>query len=336
MRLSWALETRVLREKRRRSMLWHRRRVLPAIVLLSLAIGACSDPPGDGRPPSPADAVFPITLTDDDGVEVTLGREPRRIITFAPSITEIVFALGEGSRLVGVSGAFDDHPPEAAEIEHVGGAGEFGVDPNVEKVVSLEPDLFLTIKGGDQWKERLRELGVPVVTLDAVDLEDLLDDIVTVGGLLGAPAHREALDLVGRMEAEADEITRTVGRSPPVTCVFEVFYGPPLTTVGPGTFLSDLLSRAGCESVSDGARTQYPNWSVDRLVEADPDVYLVSSESGVSPEAVGERPGFDAVTAVAEGRVVLIDSDLVSRAGPRVVEGLRLLAEALHPEAFAA
>lgn len=313
------------------------RRAFPAIVLpLLLLAGACSDAPADGGVPSPDDTPFPITLTDDDGVEVTLEREPRRIVTFAPSITEIVFALGAGHHLVGVSGAFDDHPPEAAGIEHVGGAGEFGVDPNVEKVVSLEPDLFLTIKGGDQWKERLRELGVPVITVDAVDLEDLLDDIRTVGRLLGEAAYRRSLGLTERMEAEADEITRTAQRPPPVTCFFEVFYGPPLTTVGPGTFLSELLSRAGCDSVSDRARTPYPNWSVDRLVEADPDVYLVSSESGVSPDAVGGRPGFGAVTAVAEGRVILIDSDLVSRAGPRVVDGLRLLAEAIHPEVFAA
>ena len=313
-------------------MPWHRRRAFPAIVLSFLLV-ACSDAPEDGGGvPSPANTAFPITLTDDDGVEVTLEREPRRIVTFAPSITEIVFALGVGHRLVGVSGEFDDHPPEAADIEHVGGAGEFGVDPNVEKVVSLEPDLFLTIKGGDQWKERLRELGIPVITVDAVDLEDLLDDIRTVGRLLGAAAHRRSVGLTEQMEAEADEITTTAQQRPPVTCFFEVFYGPPLTTVGPGTFLSELLSRAGCESVSDQARTPYPNWSVDRLVEADPDVYLVSSESGVSPDAVGGRPGFGAVTAVAEGRVILIDSDLVSRAGPRVVEGLRLLAEALHPE----
>ena len=313
------------------------RRAFPAIVLTFLLLaGACSDAPADGGVPSPDDTPFPITLTDDDGVEVTLEREPRRIVTFAPSITEIVFALGAGDRLVGVAGDFDDHPPEAAGIEHVGGAGEFGVDPNVEKVVSLEPDLFLTIKGGDPWKERLRELGVPVITVDAVDLEDLLDDIRTVGRLLGAAAHRRSVGLTEQMEAEADEITTTAQQPPPVTCFFEVFYGPPLTTVGPGTFLSELLSRAGCESVSDHARTPYPNWSVDRLVEADPDVYLVSSESGVSPDAVGGRPGFGAVTAVAEGRVILIDSDLVSRAGPRVVEGLRLLAEALHPEVFAA
>jgi iron complex transport system substrate-binding protein len=318
-------------------MPWHRRRAFPAIVLSFLLAVACSDDASEGRSvPSPDDTAFPITLADDDGVEVTVDREPRRIVTFAPSITEIVFALGAGDRLVGVSGEFDDHPPEAARIEHVGGAGEFGVDPNIEKVVSLEPDLFLTIRGGEQWKERLRDLGVPVVTLDAVDLDDLADDIRTVGRLIGPSAYRASLRLTERMGAEADRITEAAQDQPAVTCIFEVFYGPPLTTVGPGTFLSDLLQRAGCDSVSAGARTQYPSWSVDRLVEADPDVYLVSSESGVSPRAVGERPGFDAVTAVAEGRVVLIDSDLVSRAGPRVVEGLRLLAEALHPEAFAA
>ena len=122
-----------------------------------------------------------MTITDDDGVEVTIPEEPERIVTFAPSMTEIVYALGVGDRLVGVSGPFDDYPAEAADVEEVGGAGDFGVDPNVEKVISLEPDLFLTISGGDQWKERLRDLDVPVVTLNAEDFADLLDDIRAVG-----------------------------------------------------------------------------------------------------------------------------------------------------------
>lgn len=302
--------------------------------LVALALVACRDQAGTvsdapGTPPSPTPAAaFPVTLVDDAGVEVTIDAEPQRIVTFAPSATEILFELGLGDRIVGVSGPFDDYPAEAQEIEGVGGAGEFGADPNLEKVVSLEPDLFLAISGGDEWKERLRELGVPVFTLNASDLEDLLHDIATVGRLTGAT--EEAAALVARMEADAAALEEAVAGEPAVVCFFEVYF-PPLMTVGPDTFIADLLRRAGCESVSEAAATDYPEWSVDDLVARGPEVYLVSSESGVSPEAVADRPGFGAISAVAEGNVVLVDSDLVSRPGPRIVEGLRLLAEALHP-----
>jgi iron complex transport system substrate-binding protein len=136
------------------------------------------------------------------------------------------------------------------------------------------------------------------------------------------------------MRAEDADVEQRVDGERPVSCFFEVFY-PRLTTVGPGTFIADLLWRAGCDSVSEDAASDYPEWSVDDLVRESPQLYLVSSESGVTSAAVAKRPGFDAIAAVAAGRVVLIDSDLVSRPGPRIVDGLRLLAEALHPDAFA-
>ena len=306
------------------------------LLALSLSVAACGDdpavtPPAAG-PTSATGAGFPVTITDDDGVSVTLDAPPERIVTFAPSMTEIVFALGLGDRLVGVSGPFDDFPPEAADIEEVGGAGDFGVDPNIEQVVGLEPDLFLTIKGGDQWKRRLRDLGVPVVTLDAADLDDLMDDIEVAGRITGAGDAAAAV--VGDLRAQAEEVEAAVAGTPRVTCFYETFF-PPLYTVGPGTFIYDLLERAGCDPVTSSAGQQYPQWSVEDLVDQGPDVYLVSSESGAGPNAVARRAGFEAIAAVAAGRVFAIDSSLAERPGPRIVEGLRLIAEALHPEAFA-
>ena len=303
------------------------------LVCAACAGGGASTPasPGSGAASQTPSASFPVTITDDDGVSVTLDAAPRRLITFAPSVTEIVYALGLGDELVGVSGKYDDYPPAAKQVQEVGGAGDFGVDPNIETVVSLEPDLLLTIEGGDAWKSRLRELGVPVFTLDATGLDDLLHDIDTVGRLTGAVEAATAL--TARMAAEDRRIEDAVAGEARVSCFFEVYY-PPLTTVGPGTFISDLLDRAGCDSTSASATSDYPQWSVDDLVRDSPDVYLVSSESGVSPDAVQKRPGFDAIDAVASGAVVLIDSDLVSRPGPRIVDGLRLLAEALHPNAL--
>ncbi|MFN2589179.1 MAG: iron chelate uptake ABC transporter family permease subunit, partial [Actinomycetota bacterium] len=304
------------------------RGVLPALLALVIGMTACDSGSGDARPSAAPGTEFPLTLTDDDGVRVTVPAEPERIVTFAPSNTEIVFALGLGSRLVGVSGDFDDHPPQARAIQHVGGAGEFGVDPNVEKVVSLQPDLFLAISGGEEWKQRLRELGIPVFTLNATDFDDLLADIRTVGRLTGSMARAEAL--TASMRAAANEVADAIGAEAPTPCFFEAYY-PPLTTVGPRTFLYDLLERAGCAPVTAEATSDYPQWSVDRLVAQSPDVYLVSSESGVSVGSVSKRPGFRAIAAVEEGRVYLVNSDLITRPGPRVVDGLEVLAGLLHP-----
>ena len=302
--------------------------VVGIAAILFLVFASCGEsapPEAPPETPSPASA-FPLTITDDDGVEVTIAAEPERIVTFAPSMTEIVFELGLGDRLVGVSGPFDDYPAEAEDIEEVGGAGDFGVDPTIEKVVSLEPDLFLTIPGGDQWKQRLRDLDIPVVTLHADTLDDLLTDIGTIGLLTGAVD--EAGALAGQMDAEADSIAANAETTGHVSCFFEVYY-PPLTTVGPNTFIYDLLERAGCDPVTEEATSDYPEWSVDELVADGPEVYLVTPESAKSVAAVSKRPGFAAIPAIEDDRVVLVDGDLVTRAGPRVIEGLRQLAEAL-------
>jgi len=313
-----------------------RSRFMGPVVALLLVLTACAGSPADA--PSATNTtsvsatpaiVFPQTVTDDDGQQVVIDASPQRIVTFAPSMTEIVFALGQGDRVVGVSGKFDDYPAAAKNIPEVGGAGDFGVDPNVEEVVSLEPDLFLTISGGDQWKQRLRDLGIPVVTLDATDFPDLLDDIRTVGDLLGASEAAE--QLTTDMQSRADEVATAVEQAGgPVTCFFEVYY-PPLTTLGPDTYIFDLLERAGCDPVTASAKSDYPTWSVEKLVAESPDVYITTPESAKSIEAVTSRPGFDAISAVTAGRVLLVDSDLVTRAGPRAIDGLEQLAAALHP-----
>jgi iron complex transport system substrate-binding protein len=286
---------------------------------VSLACGGCarSTEPGSRAGPRPTEG-FPVTMTDDEEVRVTVREEPRRIVTFAPSHTEILFALGLGERVVGVSGPFDDYPPQTTGIEEV--AGSDGVEPNVEKVVSLEPDIVLTAFVGGTWKDRLRDLGVPVFTTLAASLEDTLEDIEAVGRLTGAAGEAEALtdDLSKRarqVESEAGD---------PVTCFLDL---GDLFTVGPGSLEFDLLERAGCDPITEEAGEPYPQWSAEQLVQDDPGVYLVGE--GVSARAATSGPGVRELTAVRQGRVHEVDSDLISRPGPRVVEGLEHLAALL-------
>jgi iron complex transport system substrate-binding protein len=315
-------------------------RVAAALAAVTIVVAGCSKA-GSGAGASPSDTAsqsspgsateaFPVTLTDDEGTTITLEAAPRRIVTFAPANTEILFALGLGERVVGVSGSYDNFPPAARSVEHVGGTT--GVEPNVEKVVSLRPDLLLATSGGEGWKKRLRDLGIPVFTINGTGLRDVIHDIVTVGKLTGA--SDEAARLAARMGREASAIESRVSGDAQVTCFYEVYFQPPVYTVGPGSFVYDLLQDAGCDPVTEGLKNAYPQLSVEAVVQDDPHVYLVDSLSAPSVAAVGGRPGYDALSAVREHRVYRIDSDLVTRPGPRVVSGLRALARALHPGAF--
>jgi iron complex transport system substrate-binding protein len=294
------------------------------VVVVAL-IGACRT---DQAPSGPAaTGGQPVTIEDDEGVATTLDLPPNRIVTFAPSHTEIVFALGLEDRLVGVSGAFDDHPPEAGSIEPVGGAG--GIEPNIEKVVSLEPDVVLTAFIGGEWKSRLRELGVPVFTTLAASFDDALADIETIGRLLGA--EQEAVDLTSGMAEHAASVEARVADLPRVSCFLD--YGD-LFTVGPGSLEFDLIRRAGCDPVTAATEQPYPQWSLERLVEDDPDVYLISE--GVTVQDVENQPGLRELSAVRTGRIAPVDPDLLTRPGPRMVEGLEDLIPALHGQAAAA
>jgi iron complex transport system substrate-binding protein len=305
--------------------------VLRGFSHLGVAVALLATVSCAGSPPAPtegpADGPAPAPIEDDEGVETTLAAPPRRIVTFAPSHTEIVFALGLGDRLVGVSGGFDDFPPEARSIEPVGGAG--GVEPNIEKVVSLEPDVVVTAFIGGEWKERLRDLGIPVFTTLAASLDDALADMETLGRLLGAESagRRLASDLAARADATEERL----GDIPPVTCFLD--YGD-LFTVGPGSLEFDLLRRVGCDPVTGSSEEPYPQWSLEQLVADDPDIYLVSE--GVSIEQATGQPGIRDLSAVLEGRVAAVDPNLITRPGPRVVEGLEALAEAVHGQAAGA
>lgn len=301
-----------------------RRSIAVPLAALALFASACAEdaaaPPTGGVAESDG---FPLTTTDDEGARVTLDTRPERIVTFAPSHTEIVFELGLGDRLVGVSGPFDDHPVEAASIEPV--AGRSGVEPNIETVVSLEPDILLTAFIGGEWKERLRELDIPVFTTLAASFEDTVADIETVGRLLGA--EDEAAALAEGIEADARSVETSIEAAEPVSCFLDL---SDLFTVGPGSLEFDLLERAGCEPITASSDEPYPQWSLEQLVQDDPDVYLVAE--GVPVDRVAVQEGIRDLTAVREGRIHEVNADLISRPGPRVAQGIEELAALLHDQ----
>jgi iron complex transport system substrate-binding protein len=293
-----------------------------AFSLSGCGAGSEADAPSD---PPAATGAFPVTVTDDAGRSVTIDAEPQRIVSLTPANTEIVAALGLIDRLVGVT-SFCDYPAEVASIDII---GDFA-SPNLEAVAAAEPDLVLATAGVQaDVIGQLEDLGAVVVAVDPADLESLFASIEMVGAVTGTA---EAADtLVSSIRSELDAITVAIGDVAPVSCFLEIAQDP-LFTAGPGTLLDDLITAAGGANVvtQDG----YVGYSVEQLVTDDPAVYMATLGSMSDPSDLASRPGYGDIDAVKTGRVFVLEDNLVSRPGPRVVEGVRVIAEALHPDAF--
>lgn len=293
-----------------------------ASLLLGVAAGVVAQ--------SPSTAAG-ATLTDDTGTAVTVPPAPERVISLSPAITEIVFALGAGDRLVGGTD-FDDFPAEAPALPDV--ATYQGV--LMEQVVALEPDLILASGAGltpDADIARLRELGYPVVTTYSTSVDDVLTDIRLIGSALGADASAAAERLAATMDADLDRIAAlaaATGTAP--RAFYETGDQPELYGIAPGSFAADMVERGGGDPIT----TDDPMvWAMplERLVAADPEVILLGDAAyGVCPDTVSARPGWADMTAVREGAIVAVDDIVVTRPGPRLAQGLASVARAIHPE----
>ncbi|MBN1320875.1 MAG: ABC transporter substrate-binding protein [Thermoleophilia bacterium] len=278
-----------------------------------------------------AEGSFPVTVTDDLGNSVTIETRPERIVSTAPANTETLFALGVGDRVVGVT-SLDDYPPEAADIAKIG-----DYQANTEAIVALDPDLVVGYSGNEEALAPLQDAGVPVLIMNPVDLAGVYSNITTIGAATGATGA--AADLVASLQAlieETQEAATATGESP------TVFYAldNTLWTCGPGSFVDELLNLAGGANVASPADADpatvgaYYQFSPEQLVAADPEVILLPGSVYTAVDEFTADPRFANLRAVTEGRVLVIDDVIVTRPGPRIGEGLKTLAEAVHPGAF--
>lgn len=304
--------------------------------------GAGAGGPGAGSSPAAAGegqasteqaprTSYPYTLTDDAGRQVTLERRPERIVSLAPSNTEILFAIGAGDRVVGVD-SFSDYPAEVQELPKVGGL----TDTNYEQIVALEPDLALTIGGTEEQVAKLEELGIPVVVIQPATLDDVLDRILRIGELVDAQAgaRRVVEDMRSRIEAVRQRVA-DIPEDQRVRVFYEV-WNDPLMTVGPGGFIHDVIVAAGGINVAEGTGQPWPQISLEEVVRQDPQVIVVPASLKTSYEELKakRRRGWEGITAVEQGRVYAIDDAVISRPGPRLVEGLEQLARWFYPDRF--
>jgi iron complex transport system substrate-binding protein len=266
-------------------------------------------------------------VTDMLGRRVRIPDHPVRIVSLAPSITETVFALGEGDRLVGVTD-YCDYPPEATRKPRVGGIST----PNFEAILALQPDLVIATSESNyaEHVERLVSLGLPVYVVRPLDWDTVLDSIERIGGVLGRDEAARAQ--VAAMRRDADAIGQRVAGVPRPRVLYVVWPNPVIAP-GRGTLINELIQRAGGDSITGVEALPYPRLSLETIVERSPEVIIVGRHGQETVEELlrgWERLG--SLSAVREGRVYGVDGDLVHRPGPRMVEALRALARLIHPE----
>lgn len=298
-----------------------RRAWAPAAALL-LALLALPPAVCDGFYPSRSRAdAFPLALKDDRGAVVRLPAEPRRVVSIAPSVTEIVFLLGKESALVGAT-RYCNFPPAAARLPKVGGIS----DPDVERIVSASPDLVLCTSDGNP-KEKvlaIERMGLPVFCFAPQDLAGIFDRIERVGALLGVPA--EGKRQAGLLRARAARARRAPSGAPPR--VLFVVSTSPVIAAGSGTFMDELIRLSGGVNAAGAIATRYPRLSTEELIAASPDVILVASMVGVDrfPPEVSR---WKQVPAFRDGAVDYLDGDIVTRPGPRMVDALEAVSRRL-------
>jgi len=271
------------------------------------------------------------TVTDPTGRTLDVPDTPCRVVALAPSITEIVFALERQDVLKGVT-QYSDYPADALKLPRVGSY----VHLDLERIVALSPDLCIAIKDGNpkQVADRLTELGIPVYAVNPFDLNTVIQTVEEMGALLNAT--KKAGQLADNMRARIRRIDRLVASTPQRPAVFFQIGISPIVSAGTDTFINELITRAGGKNLAAG-KTAYPRFSEEELVGLAPDVVIITSmtRGGEFDKAMAQWRRWDTLPAIKNNRIHLIDSDLVDRPTPRIVEGLETLARLIHPELFA-
>jgi iron complex transport system substrate-binding protein len=302
--------------------------MLRKILLLTLLIGlmtACA--------PQAAPTAAPLAFTDGLGREITLDGPAQSVVSLAPSNTEILFAIGAGDQVVGRD-QFSDFPEEAKKVTDIGSTFEA---LNTELIVSLKPDLVLAaeINTPEQVKA-LEDLGLTVYYLkNPVTLEEMYTNLEIVAHLTGH--EEEAARLIESLKARVAAVDEKIA---PISSRFSVFYELDATdpakpyTAGKGTFITQLIDRAGGSNIASDLEG-YPQMSLEQVVAVDPAfIILGDAKYGTTPESIAQRPGWENLSAVKNGKVVPFNDYLVSRPGPRVVDAFEELAKLLRPELF--
>jgi len=299
-------------------------RCLTAFLVLAACFGC--DRSGDDRTSVEAPR---IVVTDDTGYRIELREAPARVVSIAPNVTEIMFAIGADKKLVGVTDICD-FPPEATQKPKIGNF----VNPDLEKIVAREPDLVIGSGTFHPVLGRLRDLGVSVLSFNPTTIDELLVMIEKMGVVMECEAP--ARELTTSLTTEIESVRSDLPTGDRVKVFVEIWHDP-LMTAGAGSFVNDLVETAGGDNIAASIRNHYFEISQEHVLDANPDIILAAyMEKDVSArEMILNRETWRTVSAVASGRVYDdIDPDLLLRPSVRAVHTVKELAERFYPERF--
>jgi len=270
------------------------------------------------------------TVIDQLGRKVGVPDRPGRIVCLAPSITEILFALDLSDRLVGAT-QFSDYPPRANRLPKVGSY----VRLDVEKIVALRPDLCIAVKDGNPITaiRKLEALGIPVYAVDPRDLQAVMETLQELGRLLHVSDR--STTIVTGMRHRIERVRQAVAGAAHRPTVFFQIGISPIVSVGTDTFIHELIDMAGGVNLAAGD-TPYPRFSKEAVIASRPEVLIITSmaRKAVFDQVKREWRQWEAIPAVKNDRIYLVDSNVLDRATPRLVDGLEMLARLIHPDRF--
>ena len=304
--------------------------VLFAILLaFALLLSACA--PAATPAPTAAPTQASLTLTDGLGRTVTLPKPTVKVISMAPSNTEILFALNAGPAVIGRD-EFSDYPPEAKSLPSIGGSmGKY----DFEQIARLQPDLVLasSLNTPEQIKS-IEDLKIPVFEIaNPTTIDGLYANLETVGQLVGHSA--DARRLVDALKQRVDAVTVAAAKAASRPKVYYEFDGTDPAkpwTAGPGSFVDMLIKMSGGVNAAGSLKSDYAQISQEELIAVNPDFILLGDGAyGVTPDQVAQRPGWNVIRAVQDKKVIVVDDNTFSRPGPRLVDGLETLYKLQHP-----
>lgn len=302
-----------------------------SFVVIGLTLVGCGTAPSER---TVAEQTAEISLVDGLGRTVTLSSPATSIVSLSPSNTELLYAVGAGDMMVGRD-SFSDYPEGVSDLPDIGGGYS---EYNLEMLVDMDPDLVLAAEiNTAELVQSIEDLGITVFYIsNPIVLDDLYTTIENVGILTGNEENAQQLieQSKQRVEMVVDAISQ-VENTPVVFYELDATDPTKPYTPGPDTFYSTLINMAGGKNLGDSLSASWAQISLEELVLQDPDLILLGDAVwGITPESVGEREGWNTLTAVQQGNVLPFDDNLLARPGPRLIDGLEALAQAIHPEAF--
>ncbi len=279
-----------------------------------------------------------VSITDDTGYILNMTAYPERIVSLAPSNTQVLFDVGAGDKVVGVTD-YDKYPYNFTAWIEAGNMTSIGnyYQPAVEPIVALNPDLVLASLGSIDAADQLRTMGYNVLTLTPTNLEGIMKNIIAVGK---ATNHEtEATALVNDMQKRIDAVVNSVKQATTKPKVYHEIWSDPYMSVGKGTFVDDAIKLAGGQNIFENATDLYPVISSEAVIEQNPDIIVFPSQMGVESfwgnfQTVANRPGWNSVNAVENNKMYAVNGDIIDEPGPRQVDSLEILARIIHPEIF--